>query len=105
MLAARRRHPAFGEGTFEVLAASDDSVLAFVRDHTGPDGRRDRVVCVNNLAAALRSVTFSLPEADGRLAELNGEAELPLTGGEPCRLELPARGVRWFAIVPPEPQS
>ncbi|MDT0270312.1 maltose alpha-D-glucosyltransferase [Streptomyces sp. DSM 44915] len=116
LLGVRRRHPAFGEGTFEPLAASDDAVLAFVRDHTGPDGRRDRVVCVNNLGATPRTVTVELPDDLGGICdiaditdtvdivdELTGTPLRPLPApGQPLRLTLPGRGVRWFAVVPSE---
>ncbi|MEO3751597.1 maltose alpha-D-glucosyltransferase [Streptomyces sp. B6B3] len=117
MLAVRRAHPAFGMGDFEPLTTSDPAVLAFVRDHTGPDGRRDRVLCVNNLAAEARATTLDVPDAAGwRWTELtpagsatesanesaNGE---PATDGTPGRLELPGHGVRWFSLTPPESLS
>ncbi|MGP4109583.1 maltose alpha-D-glucosyltransferase [Streptomyces sp. 4N509B] len=108
VLGIRRRHPAFGEGSFEALAASDDAVLAYARDHVAADGRRDRVVCVNNLAATARSVTVTLPESLGRGPGLGGCLLVDeLTGEErearaELRLELPGHAVRWFTVVPAE---
>ncbi len=37
---ARRRHPAFGLGTFVDLGGSNPSVLSYIREHDGPDGAR-----------------------------------------------------------------
>src|SRR6478736_3655067 len=45
---ARRRHPAFGLGDFVDLGGSNPSVLSYIREHRGPEGR-DVILCVNNL--------------------------------------------------------
>ncbi|MDT0306633.1 maltose alpha-D-glucosyltransferase [Streptomyces sp. DSM 44917] len=103
MLGLRRAHPAFGEGSFEPLHSPDPAVLAFLRDHAGTDGERDRVLCVYNLATSPRSVSLDVPDAaGGRLTLLTGPEG---AGAEPAvgpdgavRIELAARGVGWFSL-------
>ncbi|MFD5317121.1 maltose alpha-D-glucosyltransferase [Streptomyces sp. NPDC127098] len=105
MLHLRRAHPAFGEGTYQPLAASDEAVLAFVRDHAPPEGPRDRVLCVVNLAAEARSCTLSFPDAAGaRLRDLTGGPDHTVPDGT-FDLELPGLGVRWFAVETPKASS
>ncbi|TDC73272.1 maltose alpha-D-glucosyltransferase [Streptomyces hainanensis] len=102
MLRLRRAHPAFGEGTFTPAAASDEAVLAFVRDHAPPEGPRDRVLCVVNLAAGPRTCALTVPGVTGaRLRDLTDGTVHPVSEGR-LTLDLPRLGVRWFAVEEPE---
>ena len=67
----------FGLGSFEVLAASNPSVLAFIREYQRPDTEVvDRVLCVNNLAKSPQPVELFL-------SRFNGFTPVELTGGVP----------------------
>ena len=66
MLQVRSEHPVFGLGSFEVLEASNPSVLAFIREYQRPDTEVvDRVLCVNNLAKSPQPVELFLSRFNG----------------------------------------
>ncbi|WP_435850240.1 maltose alpha-D-glucosyltransferase [Streptomyces uncialis] len=103
MLAIRRDHPAFGLGTYRELPTSNDKVLAFVREHTLPDGTRDTVVCVNNLSGSPQPVSLDMPGTPGeRPVELTGGVGFPAADKTPYRLTLSGYGVYWFAVTAPD---
>ncbi|MFR9726638.1 maltose alpha-D-glucosyltransferase [Streptomyces sp. MS19] len=103
MLTIRKRHPAFGLGTFEEVPTSNPAVLAFLRHHTGPDGTNDRVLCVTNLSRVPQPVEIALPGLAGAgLVELTGAVAFPPVGPEPYRLTLDAYGFYWFGVEGPE---
>ena len=67
MIHARRRHPAFGLGSFSDLGGSNPTVLSYAREHTDADGSADVIVCVQQPVA--------LPAAGrARPAALRGHA-------------------------------
>ena len=65
MIHARRRHPAFGLGTFTDLGGSNPSVLSYVREHTDAEGERDVILCVNNLSRFPQPVELDLRHWEG----------------------------------------
>ncbi len=99
MLEVRRRHPAFGLGTFEELPTTNEHVFAFVRSHRREDGGRDLIVCVNNFAASPQAVSFTMPAPPGaRPVELTGQVVFPAVTEAPYCLTLAGYGTFWFAL-------
>src|SRR5260370_17978410 len=71
MIEIRKRHPVFGLGGFEELNSSNPSVLAFVREYTGPveiEGAdlSDHIPCVNNLSQFPQPLALALRPVQGR---------------------------------------
>jgi maltose alpha-D-glucosyltransferase/alpha-amylase len=101
MIHARKEHPAFGLGSYQECDAVNPATLAFVRDHTGPDGRRDTILCLSNLSRNAQPVEIDLRAWRGCvLRELSGGVGFGPIGDSPCRLALPGWGFLWFAIEP-----
>jgi maltose alpha-D-glucosyltransferase/alpha-amylase len=100
LLQVRREHPVFGLGSFEVLEASNPSVLAFIREYERPDpGVVDRVLCVSNLSKAPQPVELSLQRFDGLVpVELTGGVRFPPIGELPYFVTLAPYGSYWFAL-------
>jgi maltose alpha-D-glucosyltransferase/alpha-amylase len=103
LLQVRRGHPAFGLGEFHDLGGSNPSVLSFVREHVGPDGQRDVVLCVNNLSRFPQPVELDLRRFEGcDLVETLGGVPFPRIGELPYLLTLGGYGFYWFRITPPD---
>ncbi len=99
MLGVRKQHPVFGMGTYEELAASNPSVLAFLREFGD-----DRVFCVNNLSRFPQPVELDLQRFAGCTPiELTGLVRFPRIDDEPYRLSLPGHGFFWFSLLPQDP--
>ncbi|MEU6062872.1 alpha-glucosidase C-terminal domain-containing protein, partial [Streptomyces sp. NPDC047097] len=100
MLAARRRHPAFGLGDFEEVSTTNDAVFAYLRRHTAEDGSSDVVLCVNNLSRHPQPVCLDLSAWQGsRLVELTGGVPFPAIGKDLYQLTLKGRGVYWLSLT------
>jgi maltose alpha-D-glucosyltransferase/alpha-amylase len=100
MIDVRRRHPAFGLGTFHELGSSNPSVLAYLRRLVKPDGAIDLLLCVNNLSRFPQPVELDLSEHDGATPiELTGGVRFPPIGELPYLLTLPGHGFYWFEIT------
>ncbi|WP_207634236.1 maltose alpha-D-glucosyltransferase [Candidatus Frankia alpina] len=97
MIEVRKRHPVFGLGTYEELAASNPSVFAFVREFGD-----DRVLCVANLSRFAQPVELDLRRFEGLVpVELLGRVHFPPIGELPYLLTLPGHGHYWFALTVP----
>jgi maltose alpha-D-glucosyltransferase/alpha-amylase len=97
MIQVRRRHSAFGRGTFFDLGGSNPSVLSYVRE----DGD-DVMVCVNNLSRFPQPVELDLHRFTGsHLVEMLGGVEFPAIGELPYLLTLAGHGFYWFRIARP----
>ncbi len=97
MIEVRKRHPVFGLGTYEELAASNPSVFAFVREFGD-----DRVLCVANLSRFAQPVELNLRRFEGLVpVELLGRVHFPPIGELPYLLTLPGHGHYWFALTVP----
>ena len=101
MLQVRSEHPVFGLGSFEVLEASNPSVLAFIREYQRPDTEVvDRVLCVNNLAKSPQPVELFLSRFNGFTpVELSGGVHFPRIGELPYFVTLGPYASYWFALV------
>ncbi|WP_250029285.1 maltose alpha-D-glucosyltransferase [Paractinoplanes maris] len=94
MLAVRRRHEAFGAGTFRELGGSNPSMLAFLRE----DGD-DVVLCVNNLSRFSQPIELNLQHWNGYTpVELFGHVNFPRIGQLPYLLTVPGHGFYWFQL-------
>ena len=103
MIEIRKQHSAFGLGDFHELDASNPSVLAYIREHREPDGRRDVVLCVNNMSRLPQPVELDLCAWRGCApVELTGGASFPPISEPAYLLTLPGHGFYWFAISPQE---
>jgi maltose alpha-D-glucosyltransferase/alpha-amylase len=104
MIEIRKRHPVFGLGGFEELNSSNPSVLAFVREYTGPvelEGvdLSDHILCVNNLSRFPQPVELDLRRFKGITpVECMGGVIFPPIGDLPYLLTLPGHGFYWFQL-------
>jgi maltose alpha-D-glucosyltransferase/alpha-amylase len=109
MIEIRKRHPVFGLGSYEELASSNPSVLAFVREYDpnghgrsgiGLDGS-DRILCVNNLSRFPQPVELDLRRFKGVTPiECMGGVRFPPIGELSYLLTLPGHGFYWFQLPP-----
>jgi maltose alpha-D-glucosyltransferase/alpha-amylase len=100
---ARKKHPAFGLGSFADLGGSNPSVLSYVREYQGPDGEADTVLCVNNLSRFPQPVELDLRRWEGlEPIELLGGVRFPQIGELPYLLTLGAYGFYWFRLPAPD---
>jgi maltose alpha-D-glucosyltransferase/alpha-amylase len=99
MIHARRKHHAFGLGSFTDLGGSNPSVLSYAREYED-----DIVLCVNNLSRFPQPVELDLRLWEGvEPIELLGGVRFPKIGELPYLLTLGAYGFYWFRIPrPPE---
>ncbi len=94
LLAIRRRHPTFGQGTYTELGSSNPSVLAFVREFGD-----DVVLCVNNLSRFAQPVELDLRRYEGVTpVEMTGGVHFPRVGEWSYLLTLAGHGFYWFQL-------
>jgi maltose alpha-D-glucosyltransferase/alpha-amylase len=104
MLAVRRRHDAFANGTFRELGGSNPSVLAYVRE-LDRNGSQDTVLCVNNLSRFPQPIELNLQHWNGYTpVEMTGYVDFPRIGQLAYVLTLPGHGFYWFQLRAPIPE-
>jgi len=97
LIALRKRHPAFGRGTFEALAPQDRRVFAFLRRYEG-----ESILVVANLSRYVQWTELDLAVFEGRTpVELFGSVEFPVIGRAPYPITLAPHGFLWLSLVPP----
>jgi maltose alpha-D-glucosyltransferase/alpha-amylase len=70
-----------------------------MRQHVQP-GKRDLLLCVNNLSRFPQPVELDLSEHEGSVPlELTGRIRFPPIGELPYLLTLPGHGFYWFQIT------
>ncbi len=95
MIQARKRHPAFGLGSFTDLGGSNPSVFSFSRRFGD-----DTVLCVNNLSRFPQPVELDLRRWEGcQPVEMLGQVRFPQIGELPYLLTLSGHGFYWFLIT------
>ena len=100
MIAVRKRHPAFGRGTFRFLKPANRKILAYLREYEDENGETDVILCVANLGRTPQPVELNLAEFEGRVpVELSGRAEFPRIGDLPYLLTLPGHEFYWFEMT------
>jgi len=111
MVEIRKRHPVFGLGGYAELGSSNPSVLAFVREYTGPVDAEgvdlsDHILCVNNLSRFPQPVELDLRRFKGITpVECMGGVTFPPIGDLPYLLTLPGHGFYWFQLPGLRPQQ
>ena len=106
IIQARKRHPAFGLGSFNDLGGSNPSVLSYSREHENADGSVDVIVCVNNLSQFPQPVELDLRRFQGMVpVELIGGVAFPQIGELPYLLTLGGHGFYWFQLHAPAVES
>lgn len=94
LIALRKSAPTLAHGDCEILDASNNKILAFVRR----DDRR-AIVVVANLARVVQPVALELPEFAGSTpVEMFGRVPFPRLTGEPWTLTLAPHACYWFAL-------
>ena len=95
MLATRKRHKAFGRGTFGYLYPGNRKILAYLREYEG-----ETILCVCNLSRTAQAVELDLAQFAGRVpVELLGGASFPPIGQLTYLLTLPPYGFYWFLLA------
>ena len=106
MIHARRQHQAFGLGSFIDLGGSNSTVLSYAREHVGDDGRRDIMVCINNLSRFPQPVELDLRRWEGMVpVEVLGGVPFPPVGELPYLLTLGGYGFYWFRLTAPDSED
>ena len=106
IIQARKRHPAFGLGSFNDLGGSNPAVLSYSREHENADGSVDVIVCVNNLSQFPQPVELDLRRFQGMVPiELIGGVAFPQIGELPYLLTLGGHGFYWFQLHAPADSS
>jgi len=94
MLAIRKRHMAFGRGSFRLLYPGNRKILAFLRAYGD-----ETILCVANLSQTLQAVELDLSEFDSRVpVEMGGGTAFPPVGRLPYLLTIPAYGFFAFNL-------
>jgi maltose alpha-D-glucosyltransferase/alpha-amylase len=95
MLTVRKRHQAFGRGTFGYLYPGNRKILAYLREHDG-----ETILCVCNLSRTAQAVELDLSGFAGRVpVELLGGQSFPPIGQLTYLLTLPPYGFYWFVLA------
>ena len=94
LIALRKRHPAFGSGTLEIIHPDNRKILAFVRrlgDET--------ILVVANLSRYVQWTLLDLSGFEGMMpVELFGSVEFPPVQGSPYPLTLGPHSFYWFRL-------
>ena len=97
LIAVRKRHSAFGRGTFELLHPENPSVLAYLRRHEG-----ETILVVANLSRFAQPCVLDLGQESGSVpTELFGGTELARIGTSPYTFALSPHAFHWLALEEP----
>ena len=104
LISVRKRYPAFGRGTMEVLHPTNKTILAYLREH-----QEKHVLVVNNLSERAQMVELDLSRFVGTTpVEMLGDEEFLPISEAPYVITLPPYGFYWLrirgrkSIAPPE---
>ncbi len=101
LIALRKRHPAFGRGTFELVGVDNRKVFAFLRRT-----RDETLLVVANLSRYAQWAHLELGAFEGLVpVELFGGGEFPAVGREPYGLSLGPHSFLWFRLESPRPSE
>jgi maltose alpha-D-glucosyltransferase / alpha-amylase len=94
LIAERRRHPAFGQGSLEILEPANPHILAYRREHADHS-----LLVVNNLSHFAQPVAVDLARFRGCTpVEVFGQTRFPTIGDAPYPLTLAPHGFLWFRL-------
>ncbi|WP_341990996.1 maltose alpha-D-glucosyltransferase [Azorhizobium sp. AG788] len=95
MLAIRKRHQAFGRGTFRLLYPGNRKILAYLREY-----QDETILCVANLSHTLQAVELDLQEFQHRVpVAMVGMTPFPPIGRLPYLLTIPPFGMYAFQLA------
>jgi maltose alpha-D-glucosyltransferase/alpha-amylase len=94
LIGLRRRHPAFGRGSMELLEPSNQKVLCFLRRHDG-----EVLLVAVNLSRYAQPFDLDLRALRGWTpVEMFGNTRFPPIGDGPYGMSLAAHGFLWFRL-------
>ena len=94
LISVRRRSPAFGRGSFELLLPHNHRILTFLRRYGD-----DTVLCVFNLAASAQAAILDLSELDGAIPiDMFAGSVFPRIGKDPYVFTLGSHDFFWFRL-------
>ncbi len=94
VVALRKRHPAFGRGSMELLHPENRHILAFLRRYGD-----ETILVVANLSRFFQPVELALQEFEGsQPVEMFGRIEFPVVGGSPYPLSLAPHAFMWLML-------
>ena len=94
IIALRKKHPAFGRGSFQLLAPDNRRVLAFVREHGD-----ERILVVANLSRFSQFAHLDLSGFAGLTpVEMFGHTEFPTVTDQPYLFTLGPHTFYWFEM-------
>jgi maltose alpha-D-glucosyltransferase/alpha-amylase len=94
LIAVRKQYPAFGRGSLEFLEATNEAVLAYLRQWQG-----QTLLCVANLSRFVQYAELDLRRFAGRVpVELIGGTRFPPIGELPYFLTFAPHGFYWFRL-------
>ncbi|MEW6515579.1 MAG: maltose alpha-D-glucosyltransferase [candidate division FCPU426 bacterium] len=94
----RKQHKAFGRGTLEFLAPSNQKILAYIREY-----QDETLLIVNNLSRYVQFAQIDLKKYPGWTpVELIGGAHFPKITDSPYTLSFGPHTFYWFKLVKPE---
>ncbi|MFO0802174.1 MAG: maltose alpha-D-glucosyltransferase [Gemmataceae bacterium] len=98
LIGLRKKHRAFGRGTFEALRPANPKILAFLRRFEG-----ETILVVANLSRFVQFVELDLQaEAGSSIEEVFGRTPFPRVGDAPYRLTLGPHAFFWFSLARPD---
>jgi maltose alpha-D-glucosyltransferase/alpha-amylase len=94
LIGIRKRHPAFGRGSFELLHPENHKVLCYLRRH-----EEQVLLVLVNLSRYAQPFTLDLAKYAGWTpVELFGENPFPVIMDAPYPMSLAAHGFLWFRL-------
>ncbi|MBI4060576.1 MAG: maltose alpha-D-glucosyltransferase [Elusimicrobia bacterium] len=94
LIGIRRRHPAFGRGTFELLEPANQKVLCYLREYEG-----QTLLVLINLSRYAQPFQLDLQRFTGWTpVEMFGNTRFPPIGAAPYVMSLAAHGFLWFRL-------
>ncbi|TDF82481.1 maltose alpha-D-glucosyltransferase [Pseudomonas sp. H9] len=100
LLAVRKQQKAFGRGSLIMLSPSNRRILAYLREYTDTDGRREIILCVANVSRAAQAAELDLSAYVGCVpVEMLGGSAFPPIGQLPFLLTLAPYGFYWFLLA------
>jgi maltose alpha-D-glucosyltransferase / alpha-amylase len=94
LIGLRRRHPAFGRGSMQMLEPKNMHVLAYLREGAG-----QTLLVVNNLSRFAQPVELDLARFRGWTpVEMFGHARFPPVGEGPYVMTMAPHGFLWFTL-------
>jgi maltose alpha-D-glucosyltransferase/alpha-amylase len=93
-IALRKKHPAFGRGSFQLLAPDNRRVLAFVREHGD-----EKILVIANLSRFPQFAHLDLSGYGGLSpVEMFGHTEFPTITDDPYLFTLGPHSFYWFEL-------